>query len=94
MHTDTDSRESSKANRLHIFVAIVLAAAAITAGIALGHPTPAQGASGGAALAPAAAAATTAATPRPGAGADASLPDAADALHGNVVAPTEAVATF
>ena len=94
MHSDPKPRRPSNSNGLHIVAAIVLAATAITAGISLGHQTRGEDVSGTDALVPSAATPAMASAPRQSAGADPSLPAAADALRGNGGAGGDDATTF
>ncbi len=92
MHADSKSRDAFRVNRIHITLAVVLAAVAVTAGMSLSRPMAAEGAPGGAAVARAAA--VTPSAPPSGAATDPSVPAALDALGGAATESTELPATF
>jgi len=94
MHSDPKRRQASKANKLQILAAIMVAATAITVGVSLGHQTRSEGASQTAALAPSTATPAMAPASREGVGADPSLPAAAEALRGKGGADGDEATTF
>ena len=94
MDSDPKPRRPSNSNGLHIVAAIVLVAAAVTAGISLSHPTHSEDTSGAYALAPSAAAPAMAPAHSEIAGADPSLPAAGDALRDNRSAGGDDATTF